>query len=76
MQEQFLSGVIIPTEVNQGTIIQLKKQGLTSYPIFVSFKDLSKPKQYTFFPSLSGILAIAASGVKLRFPDNEDFYIA
>ncbi|MEY3827557.1 MAG: hypothetical protein RLZZ148_2377, partial [Cyanobacteriota bacterium] len=33
------------------------------------------PKEYTFFPGLSGILAIAASGVRLRLPDDEDFYI-
>jgi CRISPR-associated endonuclease/helicase Cas3 len=32
-------------------------------------------KEYTFFPSLSGILAIAMAGLRLKLPDNEDFYI-
>ena len=75
LKKQLIPGVIIPTQTNQGIIIQLRKQGLVSYPIFVSFYDLPKPKEYTFFPGLSGILAIAASGVRLRLPDDEDFYI-
>lgn len=73
LEKQFLPGVIISTEVNQGIIIQLSKQGLKSYPISVSCNDFEKT--YTFFPGLSGILAIAMSGIKLKLPDDEDFYI-
>jgi len=73
LEQQLLPGVIIPTAVNQGVIIQLRKQGLMSYPISVSCNDFQK--DYTFFPSLSGLLAIAMSGIKLKLLDEEDFHI-
>lgn len=72
--EKLLPGVIISPASNQGVIIRLRKQGVTSFPIAVSCNDFQK--EYTFFPSLSGILAIAMNGVKLKLPDAEDFYIA
>ena len=68
-----IPGVIVPTAVNQGTIIQLQKQGITSYPMVVSCQDANK--EHTFFPNLNGILAIAMGGVRLKLPDEENFYI-
>lgn len=74
LEKNLMAGVIIPTAVNQGIIIQLRKQGLISYPIDVQCNDMSK--EYTFFPSLSGILTIAMTGFRLRLPDNENFWIS
>ncbi|NCQ99748.1 MAG: type I-D CRISPR-associated helicase Cas3' [Microcystis aeruginosa L211-101] len=76
LRQQFVSGVIVSTQENQGTIIQLRKQGLTIFPMYVHFAEQPRPKEFTFFPSLSGILAIASSGRRLKLPDGEDFYIA
>ncbi|WP_373479886.1 type I-D CRISPR-associated helicase Cas3' [Geminocystis sp.] len=73
LEKNLIAGVIISTTVNLGTIIQLRKQGLMSYPITVDCNDQSK--EYTFFPSLTGILTIAMTSFRLRLPDNEDFYI-
>lgn len=74
LEKTLLPGVIISTTVNQGLIIGLRKQGIMSYPITVSSNDLEK--EHTLFPGLSGILAIAMAGVKIKLPDDEDFYIA
>lgn len=71
LEKQLISGVIVSTAHNQGLIINLRKQGIISYPIKVSCDDFEK--DYTFFPSLSGILAMAIAGVKLRLIDNQDF---
>lgn len=76
IQSTLMPGVIVKEHSkNRWAIAKLKKQGLDCYPILVS--DYSSPKsiEYTFFPSLSGILAIASAGVALKCPDNEDFYI-
>ena len=73
LEKNLISGVTIPTDANLGIIIQLRKKGLMSYSISVECND--KTKEYTFFPSLSAILAIAMVGFRLRLPDNEDFYI-
>ncbi len=73
IEKQLIPGIIISTIANQGIIIQLKKQGIASFPITVSCNDFEK--QYSFFPSLSGILAIAMYGKSLKLPDGEDFYI-
>ncbi|MDJ0716210.1 MAG: type I-D CRISPR-associated helicase Cas3' [Prochloraceae cyanobacterium] len=73
IEKNLLPGVIIPTAANQGTIFQLRKQGIADYLITVVCDDLQK--DYTFYPSLSGILAVANSGVRFRLPDDEDFYI-
>ncbi|PHV64108.1 type I-D CRISPR-associated helicase Cas3' [Cyanobacterium aponinum] len=74
LEKKLIPGVIISTAINQGIIIQLRKQGLISYPINVRCKDISK--EYTFFPTLSGILTIIMAGFRLSLPDKEDFYIA
>lgn len=73
LEKNLIPGVIIATAVNQGIIIQLRKQGVSSYPMIVSCNDFER--ECTFFPNLSGILAIATSGVKLKLPDEENFYI-
>lgn len=76
IQSTLMPGVIVKEHSkNRWAIAKLKKQGLDCYPILVSDYSSSKPTEYTFFPSLSGILAIAAAGVALKCPDNEDFYI-
>lgn len=74
LEKDLLPGVIIATIPNQGLLFQLRKQGIYSYPITVSCDDFEK--QYTFLPSLGGILAIAMYGVRIQLPDDEDFYIA
>ncbi|WP_413167532.1 type I-D CRISPR-associated helicase Cas3' [Capilliphycus salinus ALCB114379] len=73
LEKQFLPGVVIATAPNQGIIIQLRKQGISSYPISVSCND--SEKNYTFFPGLGGIVAIAMYGVRIKLPDDEDFYV-
>lgn len=76
IEKQLIPGVIVSeTAKNRWAIIRLRKQGLECYPIYVSAYDSPIPKQYTFFPSLSGILAIATAGIALKCPDEEDFYI-
>jgi CRISPR-associated endonuclease/helicase Cas3 len=76
VEKQLIPGVIVSeTAKNCWAIVHLQKQGLESYPIYISAYDSPKPKQYTFFPSLSGILAIASAGIALKCPDEEDFYI-
>lgn len=76
LQESLIPGVIIKENAgNRWTIIKLKKQGLDCYPIHVSALDSSNSKEYLFFPSLSGILTIAAAGVSLQSPENEEFWV-
>lgn len=76
IEQQLIPGVIVSeTAKNRWAIVRLRKQGLDCYPIFVSSYDFPSPKQYTFFPSLSGILAIASAGVALKCPDDEEFWV-
>lgn len=77
LQNQLISGVIVKENSNnRWAIIKLRKQGLECYPIHISGYDSLNSKEYLFFPSLAGILAIAAAGVALQSPDNEEFWIA
>lgn len=77
LRETLIPGVVIKENSgNRWAIIKLKKQGLECYPIYVSGCDSSTPKEYLFFPSLSGLLAIATAGVALQSPDNEEFWVA
>ncbi|MGB6167654.1 MAG: type I-D CRISPR-associated helicase Cas3' [Geitlerinemataceae cyanobacterium] len=70
-----MPGVIVREHrKNRWAILKLKKQGLECYPITVS-DGFNPDEKYTFFPSLSGILAIASAGVALKCPDNEDFWV-
>ncbi len=73
LEKQLLPGVIIASVPNQGMIFKLRKQGISSYPISVSCNDFDK--DYTFFPGLAGILGIALYGLRIKLPDDEDFYI-
>jgi len=76
IEKQLIPGVIVSeTAKNRWAIVRLRKQGLECYPIYVSSYDYPSPKQYTFFPSLSGILAIASAGVALKCPDDEEFWV-
>lgn len=74
LNKDLLPGVIIATTANMGVIIRLQKQGIASYPISVSAND--GDKNYTYFPGLGGILAIALYGVVIKLADEENFYIA
>lgn len=70
IEKQLIPGVIVQeNRKNRWAIAKLKKQGLECYCIDV--KDEFSSKHYTFFPSLSGILAIASAGYALKCPDNE-----
>nr|WP_242032805.1 type I-D CRISPR-associated helicase Cas3' [Oscillatoria sp. FACHB-1406] len=70
-----MPGVIVREhQKNRWAICKLRRQGIDSYPIVVD--DLFEQQEYLFFPSLSGILAIAAAGIALKCPDNEEFWIA
>jgi CRISPR-associated endonuclease/helicase Cas3 len=76
INKQLIPGVVVSeTAKNSWAINRLQKQGLDCYPMFVSDYASLTPKKYKFFPSLSGILAIASAGVALKCPDEEDFYI-
>jgi CRISPR-associated endonuclease/helicase Cas3 len=76
IEKQLVPGVIVSeTTKNCWVIARLKKQGLECYPIYVSSYNSLSPKKYTFFPSLSGILAIASAGVALKCPDEEEFWV-
>jgi len=77
IENQLIPGVIVKEHAkNRWTILKLRKQGLDCYPIYVSGYDTPNAKEYQFFPSLSGILALAAAGVSLQSPDNEEFWVA
>lgn len=77
IEKQLIPGVVVKENTNnRWAIIKLRRQGLECYPMLVSDYDSPSPKEYLFFPSLSGILAIAAAGVALQSPDNEEFWVA
>ncbi len=77
IEQQLIPGVVVKEHSgNRWAIIKLKKQGLECYPIHISAPDSQNPKEYLFFPSLSGILALAVAGVALQSPDNEEFWVA
>lgn len=77
IKDTFIPGVIVKEHCkNRWAIAKLRKQGLEYYPIEVSDYGQNKPEVYLFFPSLSGILAIAQAGFALKCPDNEEFWIA
>ncbi|USR91294.1 type I-D CRISPR-associated helicase Cas3' [Phormidium yuhuli AB48] len=69
-----MPGVIVQEHRrNRWAICKLQKQGLVSYPITVE-DGHGDQEIYRFFPSLDGILAIAAAGFALKCPDNEEFW--
>ncbi len=73
LNEKLIPGVIVSEKVNPWVLVKLKKQGLECYPMKVD--DCFQSKNYLFFPSLSGILAIASAGVALKCPDDEEFWV-
>ncbi|XHX78538.1 MAG: type I-D CRISPR-associated helicase Cas3' [Stenomitos frigidus ULC029] len=76
INESLIPGVIVSEHRRNGwAIARLKRQGLECYPMSVSSYTSSKRKEYKFFPSLSGILAIASAGIALRCPDEEEFWV-
>lgn len=76
IKNTYIPGVIVKEHSkNRWAIMKLRKQGLECYPMQVSDYFMNKPEDYLFFPTLSGILAIAQAGFALKCPDNEDFYI-
>jgi CRISPR-associated endonuclease/helicase Cas3 len=74
LSKQWLPGVVVSTVTNQGIIIRLRKQGISSYPITVDCDDAKK--QYTIFPGFAGIVTAAMNGIKIRLMDEEEFWIA
>jgi CRISPR-associated endonuclease/helicase Cas3 len=76
MSTLLLPGVIVSeSPKNSWAIARLRKQGLEYYPIYISSYTSSQSREYKFFPSLSGILAIATAGIALKCPDEEDFWV-
>ena len=77
IQKNLIPGIIVPeNSKNSWAIVRLKKLGLECYPIHIFSYTSSKSKEYKFFPSLSGILALASAGIALKCPDEEEFWIA
>ncbi|WOD37116.1 type I-D CRISPR-associated helicase Cas3' [Nodosilinea sp. E11] len=77
IEKNLMPGIVVKEHMNNRWVIRrLRSQGLEYYPIHVSGGDSPTPNEYLFFPSLSGILAIAAAGVALQSPDNEEFWVA
>lgn len=74
MEKDWLAGVVVATIENQGIIIRLRKQGISSYPITIECDD--GKKDYTIFPGFSGIITAAMNGIKIRLMDEEEFWIA
>ena len=73
-QENLIPGVVIKEHSrNRWAITKLQKLGLDCYPIFISSLNGGE-EEFKFFPSLSGILAIASAGVALKSPDNQEFW--
>ncbi|MGG6293637.1 type I-D CRISPR-associated helicase Cas3' [Leptolyngbya sp. AN02str] len=74
IQNSLIPGLVVSESgKNCWAIARLRKQGIERYSIKVS--DGFKDDNYLFFPSLSGILAIASAGVALKCPDEEDFWV-
>lgn len=77
IEKQLIPGVVVAESAkNRWAIVRLKRQGLECYPMDVFSYTQPAPKRYTFFPSLSGILAISSAGIALKCPDEEEFWIA
>jgi len=76
IKETLIPGIIVAENTkNSWAMVRLRRQGLECYSIYVSDYTSVKPKEYKFFPSLSGILAIASAGVALQCPDDEEFWV-
>lgn len=77
IEKQLMPGVIVKlNRKNRWAICKLQKQGLDCYKINIQdyFSSQDTSEDYRFFPSLSGILAIATAGFALKCPDNTYFW--
>lgn len=74
LEKELLSGVIICPIASASAYFTLRKTRITAYPITIRGDDFEK--EYAFLPALSGILAAAMAGVKIRLMDEENFWIA
>ncbi len=73
LSQEPMAGVAICPTTNAALRWHLKKSGVESYPLTVVANN--REQEYLFFPNLSGILAVASGGARLRLPDDEDLYI-
>ena len=73
LEKTLLPGIIICPRTNAAVIYQLRKLGISSYPITIVCNDAEK--EYAFLPGLSGILTAAMKMKQLRLPDDEPFIV-
>lgn len=71
LEKDLFPGIIICPRTNAVAIYQLRKEGVSTYPITIECDDVNK--EYAILPGLSGILAIAMKFKQLRLPDDECF---
>lgn len=71
LEKELIPGIIICPIANASAYYQARKECITAYSITVIGRDFEK--EYAFFPGLSGILALASYGTRLRLPDNDEF---
>lgn len=71
LEKKFLSGVIICPIKNAKILLQLQKEGISSYPITIECNDARK--EYVILPGLSGIMAVAMQFNQIKLPDGELF---
>lgn len=73
LEKELIPGLIICPIKSASAYYTLKKMKITDYPITVIGDNFEK--EYAFLPGLSGILAAAMSGIKIRLIDEEQFWI-
>ncbi|NJN12758.1 MAG: type I-D CRISPR-associated helicase Cas3' [Richelia sp. RM1_1_1] len=71
LEKDFFPGIIVCPRTNAAAIFQLRKEGISYYPITIDCDDGSK--EYVILTGLSGILAIAMKFKQLKLPDDECF---
>ena len=76
VENRLIPGVVVKEHRNnRWAIIKLRKMGLSFYPMKVSALDTLDSAEYTFFPTLDGILALASAGMALKSPDDDEFWV-
>jgi CRISPR-associated endonuclease/helicase Cas3 len=73
LEKELIPGVIMCPIKNAPAYYHLRRERIPIYPITVVGRDFEK--EYVFLPNLSGILAVAMYGIRLKLPDNEDFLL-
>lgn len=73
LKKRLLPGVIVCPLANQGTLYQLQREGIVSYPVTVVGDD--REREYQFLPGLYGILLMAMRSKILRLPDDEPLIV-